>query len=882
MEENDKKIKENDNIDKDSKEAEEVKIKNIPDFIKPNKLRISKVVRKYIKNKHLSPNKNEPIKIKLTPLIKRSDSKESDELKELSYTYRLKKNCNNLLYLSPSPKEKSFDNKTMNELNPEKERPNSLIPKTEKIQLKKNFSTPYRRINIRQKRETISPSANVIIKNFNYNSVYNINIDNDKDKGNNKDICMNNNNRNQKNKDINNGNRFSHKYITYNKPKTTTNMNIKCIISKRDLKNINGNNNIISNILHNKKDTFYSRFISEGKFLKNEKDNFVINSTLINNNSNLNEETILNNKNKNKSIIYKNNLKISNTPSNDDNYNYKDNNINYISINNKNNNIKNYYTSDNRSYSYNITVNGKNKNNLNNTQQLSLNIDGFNNKANKIYSPKANNLFSTKIKNNLKKNKSNIISFNLNDLNIFEEKINNITLNFNNDNNINYIEVYNNCYEFINFYKKSSIKGIFSSFFKDNNKLIIESSINLSLFSLIIIFHLSKNKLLSKDGIKIINNILFLLKINFALYIKKIQLNYKINNTNKNYIYFQSYNDFLINRKIINLENEIDITFKVYQNCKHMTNGIKLIMELYKKINMNYYNNFIKIFNNISIQKENELINYFYTKILKKRNTNNIISLNNNKNNNKKILNDILNNNNIYKLQKNKTNLTSGIFSPKKKSIFENLSIKKGNTSVKISLSNTIKRKKKENINKMDMGIAIPYIKIASKKKYTLILDLNKTLAYYNNEEEKKKIKLRDGLFSFLSMIKTYYELISFSNEPKNITEAIIKEIETEKKYFDYYLNRENCILFENNLVKDISLIGRDISKIIIIDDEENCFKLNKENGIKIADYNGNSNDNILFELKKILILIYKKNYDDIRIALKDFSNEIKNKISLA
>ena len=155
-------------------------------------------------------------------------------------------------------------------------------------------------------------------------------------------------------------------------------------------------------------------------------------------------------------------------------------------------------------------------------------------------------------------------------------------------------------------------------------------------------------------------------------------------------------------------------------------------------------------------------------------------------------------------------------------------------------------------------------------------------MVYYNNEEGKINIKLRDGLFSFLSMIKIYYELISFSNEPKNITEAIIKEIESEKKYFDFYLNRENCILYENNLVKDISLIGRDISKVIIIDDDENCFKLNKENRIKISNYNGNNNDNILFELKKILILIYKKNYDDIRIALKDFSNDIKNKITLA
>ena len=104
-------------------------------------------------------------------------------------------------------------------------------------------------------------------------------------------------------------------------------------------------------------------------------------------------------------------------------------------------------------------------------------------------------------------------------------------------------------------------------------------------------------------------------------------------------------------------------------------------------------------------------------------------------------------------------------------------------------------------------------------------------------------------------MIKPYYELISFSCESDDITNNIIKEIESQKKYFDYNFNREHSILYENYLVKDISLIGRDISKIIIVDDDENCFKLNKENGIKIGVYNGNNeNDNVLFELKNFII----------------------------
>ena len=177
----------------------------------------------------------------------------------------------------------------------------------------------------------------------------------------------------------------------------------------------------------------------------------------------------------------------------------------------------------------------------------------------------------------------------------------------------------------------------------------------------------------------------------------------------------------------------------------------------------------------------------------------------------------------------------------------------------------------------MKNRIEIPYIKENSSKKYSLVLSLNKTIAFCN----KGKVILRPGLLSFLTMIKPYYELISFSSEPDDITNMIIKEIESKEKIFDYNFGREHCILYDNILVKDISLIGRDIKKIIILDDNAKSFQLNEENGIKISKFEGNNKtDNALFELKKILILIYKYNYNDIRIALREFENELKNKIS--
>ena len=69
---------------------------------------------------------------------------------------------------------------------------------------------------------------------------------------------------------------------------------------------------------------------------------------------------------------------------------------------------------------------------------------------------------------------------------------------------------------------------------------------------------------------------------------------------------------------------------------------------------------------------------------------------------------------------------------------------------------------------------------------------------------------------------------------------------------------------------------------MIIVDNLGSNFRLNKENGILIYPFydENNKNDSALIELKKILILIYHKNYNDIREGLKEFKDEILLNVS--
>ena len=850
-------------------------ISHILDIKKANKSSASNNIKKNTSTKKPSPKRLEPIKVRLTQINQRIDFKGKKIIKLV-----------NTLYSSP-PHGATIDKVACTKLKFNHKRTltqNRDYYKKEQLNKKKerHCNTPYRKILNEKSKDAFSPSTSVIIKNFNYNNVYNINIDKkEKSKKNNKlnskpGLKKINSNTNLTNLNVNDAedknklsikNTFSQKF-TYNKPKTTSGMNAPNILSKRNKsKNINlikENFNREKSNPNIKSETVYSRFISEGNTLKNGRNYFHPNLVV----SKLENRPIYKLFNqtpyRNKTVNNKFNMTTKSY--------IKDYNLPMQEINsNINNTYSNNFSKNNSCSKLNFRK--KETNNFYNTSSLSLN-NTFVNNRNLMNSPKLNDKYSNKTENvydqrdndyendiNIKDDDNKEIIFNFNDLFIFEDRINDIVSAFNKTNNIYDIEASNECNEFIIFYSKSSLKGVISTFFNDNNKLIIESSINLSLFFICILYHLSINNILFNDLISTINYILSFLKINFALYIKKIQLYYGLDIVKKNFIFFQPFNSFLNNNNIKDIEEEDDITYKIYQNCHSMTNEIKKIMNYYQKIDLNSYEFFMQIFNNISIQKEDDILKYFYTKINNVNISQNLIVVNKSNSN---ILNSTL--------KKNRTNISLGDVSQYKKN-FEKIQIyqKSPIRSIKKEIE-----KEKEKISKID----IPYIKTPSDKKYSLILDLNKTLAFF--DKNSKSISLRNGLFSFLSMLKPYYEIISFSCEPNEITDGIIREIESQKIYFDYHLTREHSILYDNSLVKDISLIGRDPSKIIIIDDDENCFQLNNENGIKISEFNGNNDsDNSLFELKKILILIYKKNYDDVRVAIKEYANEIKTNVSL-
>ena len=188
-----------------------------------------------------------------------------------------------------------------------------------------------------------------------------------------------------------------------------------------------------------------------------------------------------------------------------------------------------------------------------------------------------------------------------------------------------------------------------------------------------------------------------------------------------------------------------------------------------------------------------------------------------------------------------------------------------------------------KNKNNFNTKLQLPYLLKLSNKKYTLVLDLDETLIHFKvhqNDNNSGILQFRPFISEFLSNIKNYYELIVFTAATEDYANPIIDAIEQKGVKFDYRLYRIHTIIKGNDFVKDLSRLGRDLSRTIIVDNMEQNYKLQPLNGITIRPFWGkDTNDMALFDLLTILIKIVKMDMD-VRDGIRYFKEDIISKVT--
>ena len=186
-------------------------------------------------------------------------------------------------------------------------------------------------------------------------------------------------------------------------------------------------------------------------------------------------------------------------------------------------------------------------------------------------------------------------------------------------------------------------------------------------------------------------------------------------------------------------------------------------------------------------------------------------------------------------------------------------------------------------MHKYNDGVPVPFLNNISNKPYTLVLDLDETLIHFKsnpNNESSGKIMIRPFLYDFLKNIKKDFELIIFTAATQDYADPIINAIEKDEKYFDHRLYRIHTTIIDNDFVKDLSKLGRDLNRTIIVDNMKQNYKNQPNNGITIRPFWGKDvEDTALVDLLDILKKIADKGMDVIN-GLKYYKEDIISKVS--
>lgn len=197
-------------------------------------------------------------------------------------------------------------------------------------------------------------------------------------------------------------------------------------------------------------------------------------------------------------------------------------------------------------------------------------------------------------------------------------------------------------------------------------------------------------------------------------------------------------------------------------------------------------------------------------------------------------------------------------------------------------------------------------VKSSETPIYTLVLDLDETLIHFTDDVERNELldqkhmlqykiarkqiykvtdngtdqyfHIRPYATKLLFELSKYFEIVIFTAGIKEYADAILDELDCSK-YISHRLYRHHTMMDEDVYIKDLGLIGRDITKTLIVDNTKDNFMYHNRNGIPIHSWYEDQKDSTLNDLTKILASIAEAGPNDIRRALEPWRPVIEEYI---
>lgn len=84
-------------------------------------------------------------------------------------------------------------------------------------------------------------------------------------------------------------------------------------------------------------------------------------------------------------------------------------------------------------------------------------------------------------------------------------------------------------------------------------------------------------------------------------------------------------------------------------------------------------------------------------------------------------------------------------------------------------------------------------------------------------------VATRPHVFEFLARMSSRFELILFTTASRSYANEVTDQLD-QQHVIQYRLYREHCLEVEGRFIKELSILGRDLSKTIVIDNNPASF----------------------------------------------------------